>query len=79
MPTTAYLNEAMSQLYHTMYGSDKKDKEENEAGLIAADDPVCYNCKKKEPKLFQRPLKREKGRCSGGKKGKCGLCKKTIM
>eukprot|EP00957_Ditylum_brightwellii_P207748 15354383-Ditylum_brightwellii.AAC.1 len=74
--TMAHLNEAMSQLYQTMYGSDKKNEEENEVGLITADNTVCYNCNKKRHKSFQCPLKRGKGQGGGGRRGKCALCGK---
>eukprot|EP00957_Ditylum_brightwellii_P081628 6209566-Ditylum_brightwellii.AAC.1 len=60
----------MSQLYQTMYRSDKKSEEEKKFGLIAAEDSVCYNCNKKGHKSFQCPLKKGKGRSSGGRKEK---------
>eukprot|EP00957_Ditylum_brightwellii_P085628 6514035-Ditylum_brightwellii.AAC.1 len=74
--TTVHLNEAMSQLYQTMNGLDKKDEEENEAGLIPADETVCFNCNKKGHMLFQCLLKKDKGKGIGGRRGKCMLCEK---
>eukprot|EP00957_Ditylum_brightwellii_P095763 7296407-Ditylum_brightwellii.AAC.2 len=72
----AHLNKAMSQVYWTIYGSDKKNKEENEIGLITVDETVCYNCNKKGHTSFQCLLKRSKGQGGGGRRGNCVLCGK---
>eukprot|EP00957_Ditylum_brightwellii_P049403 3748632-Ditylum_brightwellii.AAC.1 len=74
--TMAHLNEAMSQLYQTMYGLDKKNEEENEVGLITADETVCCSCNKKGHKSFECLLKRGKGQGGGGRRGKCAYCGK---
>eukprot|EP00957_Ditylum_brightwellii_P052196 3957965-Ditylum_brightwellii.AAC.1 len=67
------LEEAMSQLYSTMYGIDGTNNGEREIGLLTSNDFVCYGCVKKGHKSYQYTLKKSKKKCKfSGKKGHAG-------
>ena len=78
--TMNHLEEAMTQLYRSLYGSGSEEKGD-EIGLSSVDSSgvVCYRCKEKGHKAYECPKKNNgsKGGSSGKKfKGKCNSCGK---
>eukprot|EP00957_Ditylum_brightwellii_P159046 12104969-Ditylum_brightwellii.AAC.1 len=72
----SYLQEVMTQLHCTLYRNDKKDNDDNEAGLGTMDNIECYHCGEKGHKAngCTNPRKKQAGR--GKNKSKCIKCGK---
>eukprot|EP00957_Ditylum_brightwellii_P184573 14057643-Ditylum_brightwellii.AAC.1 len=72
--TLAHLQEAMTQLWRTLYGGENENDDKNEMGLAIAD-ITCYRCGKKGHKGYQCN-KKTRGKKGEGNREKCDRCGK---